>query len=49
MSNTREVSILSIDAWAEGEDGWNWNMWTKLGSVDVTHEPLYALAYGELQ
>ena len=92
MSNKQEVSILSIDAWADGEDGWNWNMWTKVGSVDVTmcdkpeaeilaymvaegylkekaltscyveddqynmvvcdketHEPLYALAYGELQ
>ena len=30
------VSVLSIDAWADGEDGWNWNMWTKVGSVDVT-------------
>lgn len=93
MSNQpKMVSILSIDAWADGEDGWNWNMWTKVGSVDVgmcdmpeadilaymvaegylkpkaleccyveddqynmvvcdkeTHEPLYALAYGELQ
>ena len=86
------VSVLSIDAWADGEDGWNWNMWTKVGSVDVAmcdkpeaeilafmvaegyckeaaltgcyveddqynmvvcdkenHQPLYALAYGELQ
>jgi hypothetical protein len=93
MSNKQqEVSILSIDAWADGEDGWNWNMWSKVGSVDVTmcdkpeaeilaymvaegylkekaltscyveddqynmvicdketHEPLFALAYGELQ
>lgn len=93
MSNEQqEVSILSIDAWADGEDGWNWNMWTKVGSVAVTmcdkpeaeilaymvnegylkpaaltscyveddqynmvvcdketHEPLFALAYGELQ
>jgi hypothetical protein len=89
---TKQVSILSIDAWADGDDGWNWNQWYKVGSVDVTmcdkkepeilafmvaegflkskaleccyveddqynmvvcdketHEPLYALAYGELQ
>jgi hypothetical protein len=86
------VSILSIDAWADGEDGWTWNMWHKVGTVAVnvcdlpeveilayliaegylterartectieddqynvvvankaTGEPLYALAYGELQ
>lgn len=92
MSNPQEISILSIDAWADGDDGWNWNMWSKVGAVDVTmcdkteaeilgylvtegylklkalwacyveddqynmvvcdketHEPLYALAYGELQ
>jgi len=96
MSNeiqpAKMVSVLSIDAWADGEDGWNWNMWTKVGSVDVTmcdkpeaeilafmvaegyctekaltgcyveddqynmvvcdketHEPLFALAYGEAQ
>lgn len=37
MSNeNKQCSILSIDAWADGEDGWNWNAWYKVGSVDVT-------------
>lgn len=28
------VSILSIDAW-RNPDGWDWNMWHKVGSVDL--------------
>lgn len=30
-----EVSILSIDAWNSPE-GWTWNNWHKVGSVDVS-------------
>jgi hypothetical protein len=84
------VSVLSIDAWGS-EEGWNWNNWFKVGSVDLenlpesdsgllawfvsegyvnekalteceidddqynyvltvkeTHEPLFAIAYGEV-
>lgn len=91
MSNQQEVSILSIDAWADGDDGWNWNQWYRVGKTEVTvcdkpeaeilaymvaegylkpkaleccyveddqynmvicdketHEPLFAIAYGEL-
>lgn len=28
------MNILSIDAWAEGNDGWTWNAWYKIGSID---------------
>lgn len=34
MSN-QQINVLSIDAWADGEDGWNWNLWTPVGKVDV--------------
>ena len=27
--------ILSIDAWAEGEDSWTWNAWYEIGKIDV--------------
>lgn len=89
------VSVLSIDAWAEGpeeEKGWTWNNWFKVGTCDLetlpesdtdqirwfvdqgyvnsraikeceidddqynyvirvieTGEPLFAIAYGEIQ
>jgi hypothetical protein len=26
------INILSIDAWADGEDGWTWNNWHKVGT-----------------
>ena len=29
------VNVLSIDAWADGEDGWAWNNWHKVGTVDL--------------
>lgn len=29
-----EVSILSIDAWRDGE-GWTWNNWFRVGSISV--------------
>lgn len=87
-----EVTILSIDAWGNQDDGYDWNNWYKVGSVAVeicdkphaeilqylfeeglitlrgmkeceieddqynlviqdknTGEPLFAIAYGELQ
>lgn len=25
--------ILSIDAWAEGEEGWTWNEWFHVGNI----------------
>ena len=31
----RMVDILSIDAWADGCGGWQWNEWHKVGSVDL--------------
>lgn len=36
MNTQQEVSILSIDAWGNGDDGWDWNNWFKVGTVDVT-------------
>ena len=32
-SEIREVSVLSIDAWADGDEGWSWNAWHKVGTV----------------
>jgi hypothetical protein len=32
---TRLVSVLSIDAWRDG-DGWQWNNWFKCGLCDVS-------------
>lgn len=31
--------ILSIEAWANGEDGWTWNTWRKVGEIDPTTDP----------
>lgn len=28
-------SVLSIDAWADGGDGWTWNQWFNAGTIDV--------------
>lgn len=28
-------SVLSIDAWADGDDGWTWNQWFNAGTIDV--------------
>lgn len=33
------VNVLSIDAWADGADGWIWNNWHKVGSVDLDDVP----------
>ena len=33
------VNVLSIDAWADGECGWHWNNWFKVGTVDVETLP----------
>lgn len=27
------VDILSIDAWSDGEGGWTWNQWFKVGKI----------------
>lgn len=32
----RPINILSIDAWADGEDGWTWNQWHKVGSCPLS-------------
>lgn len=36
MSEDKTINILSIDAWADGEDGWTWNQWHKVGSCPLT-------------
>lgn len=36
------VNVLSIDAWAdgpEGERGWTWNNWFKVGTCDLDTLP----------
>lgn len=32
---SKMIRILSIDAWANGEDGWTWNMWYKVGECPL--------------
>lgn len=27
------MNILSIDAWSNGDDGWDWNAWYKVGTL----------------
>jgi hypothetical protein len=29
------MRVLSIDAWADGEGGWTWNNWFKVGTVEA--------------
>lgn len=37
MSDPTEttVNVLSIDAWADGDDGWTWNQWHKVGTAPL--------------
>ena len=37
MENT--VNVLSIDAWADGSEGWTWNMWYNVGRCDLDTLP----------
>lgn len=30
------INILSIDAWADGDDGWTWNAWHKVGTCPLS-------------
>lgn len=34
MSDEQKVSILSIDAWGNADDGFEWNAWYKIGECD---------------
>lgn len=29
-NDPKSYPVLSIDAWADGEEGWNWNQWFSL-------------------
>lgn len=29
------INVLSIEAWAEGEDSWRWNSWRKVGTCPL--------------
>jgi hypothetical protein len=33
--SNKTIAILSIDAWAEGENGWTWNQWFKVGECTL--------------
>ena len=41
MTQKRYVSILSLDAWGNEDDGFEWNDWHKVGEVglDVLDKP----------
>lgn len=34
MADEQKVSILSIDAWGNADDGFEWNAWYKIGECD---------------
>lgn len=36
MADDTSINVLSIDAWADGEDSWTWNAWHKVGSCPLT-------------
>ena len=55
-TETPTINVLSIDAWADGEDGWTWNQWHKVGTCplatcDLPHADLiaYMIEEGYLQ
>jgi hypothetical protein len=31
----RTYKVLSIDAWADGHDGWNWNNWFHVETLEA--------------
>lgn len=33
------ANVLSIDAWADGDEGWSWNSWSKAGEVNLDEFP----------
>ena len=35
MEVNKEVSVLSIDAWRNADEGWYWNSWYKVGAVPL--------------
>lgn len=35
MDETKTVNVLSIEAWADGEDSWTWNNWHKVGTAPL--------------
>jgi hypothetical protein len=36
-TNVQTFPVLSIDAWGNQEDGYYWNQWFNVGTVDVNH------------
>ena len=32
----RTINVLSIDAWTDGDDGWTWNAWHKVGTCPLS-------------
>ena len=38
--NAKTYKVLSIDAWADGDDGWMWNAWFNVGAIalDINSE-----------
>ena len=38
MSFIQSFPVLSIDAWADPEGGWEWNQWFDVGRIEVDIE-----------
>jgi len=39
MSNTNVFKVLSIDAWGNCEDGYDWNNWFNVGEIELPESP----------
>ena len=35
MSEIQTFPVLSIDAWGNSEEGYEWNQWFHVGSIDL--------------
>jgi hypothetical protein len=36
-ANIQTFPVLSIDAWGNQDDGYYWNQWFNVGTIDVNH------------
>ena len=39
-NKTKEFKVLSIDAWGNSEDGWEWNNWFNVGNIELSESEM---------